>query len=251
MYILPAIDLKDGRCVRLTQGRKADVKIYDADPLEVAKAFAVAGADMIHIVDLDGAFGGGESANRAIVRKIIDTVNVPVEFGGGIRTVTDVRQLIDYGVAQVILGTLAAESAETLRQLAKEFGSRVCAGIDARGGKVMTRGWETANELDAVEFARSVADLGIERIIYTDITRDGMLTGPNIEQTCEVARTAQVRVTASGGVSCLDDIKRLRDANEPLVDSVIIGKALYEGRFTLEESLLVAGELIDRSETDD
>ncbi len=115
----------------------------------------------------------------------------------------------------------------------------------------MTRGWETANELDAVEFARSVADLGIERIIYTDITRDGMLTGPNIEQTCEVARTAQVRVTASGGVSCLDDIKRLRDANEPLVDSVIIGKALYEGRFTLEEALLVAGELIDRSETDD
>jgi phosphoribosylformimino-5-aminoimidazole carboxamide ribotide isomerase len=251
MYILPAIDLKDGRCVRLTQGRKADAKVYDADPLEVAKAFAAAGADMIHVVDLDGAFVGRESANRAIVWKIIDTVNVPVEFGGGIRTTTDVRQLIDYGVAQVILGTLAAESAETLRQLAKEFGSRVCVGIDARDGKVMTRGWETANEIDAVKLARSVADLGVERIIYTDITRDGMLTGPNIKQTCEVARTAQVRVTASGGVSCLDDIRQLRDANEPLVDSVIIGKALYEGRFTLEEALSVAGELTDCSETDD
>jgi phosphoribosylformimino-5-aminoimidazole carboxamide ribotide isomerase len=251
MYILPAIDLKDGRCVRLTQGRKADAKVYDADPLEVAKAFAAAGADMIHIVDLDGAFGGGESPNRAIVRKIVDTVSVPVEFGGGIRTTADVRQLIDYGVAQVILGTLAAESAETLRQLTREFGSRVCAGIDACDGKVMTRGWETVNDMGAVELARSVADLGIERIIYTDITRDGMLTGLNIEQTCEVARAAQVRVTASGGVSCLDDIKQLRDANEPLVDSVIIGKALYEGRFTLEEALRVAGELIDCSETDD
>ena len=237
--------------MRLTQGRKADAKVYDANPLEVAKAFAAAGADMIHIVDLDGAFGGGESSNRAIVRKIIDTVNVPIEFGGGIRTTTDVRQLIDYGVAQVILGTLAAESAETLRQLAKEFGSRVCAGIDAREGKVMTRGWETASEMDAVQLARSVADLGVERIIYTDITRDGMLTGLNIEQTCEVARTAHVRVTASGGVSCLDDIKQLRDANEPLVDSVIIGKALYEGRFTLEEALSVAGELADCSETDE
>jgi phosphoribosylformimino-5-aminoimidazole carboxamide ribotide isomerase len=251
MYILPAIDLKDGRCVRLRQGRKADAKIYDADPLEVAKAFAAAGADMIHIVDLDGAFSGGESANRAIVKKIIDKVNVPVEFGGGIRTTNDVRQLIDYGVAQVILGTLAAENAETLRQLVKEFGARVCAGIDALDGKVMTRGWETFSELDAVELACSIADLGIERIIYTDIKRDGMLNGLNIEQTCEVARTAQVRVTASGGVSCLDDIRQLCDADEPLVDSVIVGKALYEGRFTLEEALRVAGELTACSETDD
>jgi phosphoribosylformimino-5-aminoimidazole carboxamide ribotide isomerase len=251
MYILPAIDLKDGRCVRLTQGRKAEAKIYDADPLEVAKAFASSGADMIHIVDLDGAFSGGESPNRAIVNKIVKTVNVPVEFGGGIRTVADVQQLIDYGVAQVILGTIAAESTETLRQLVEEFGSRVCVGIDARDGRVMTRGWESTGGSSAIELARAVATLGVERIIYTDIGRDGMLNGPNVQQTCEVARAAQVRVTASGGVSCLDDIKRLREANEALVDSVIIGKALYEGRFTLEEALRVAEDGEASSETDD
>ncbi len=251
MYILPAIDLKDGRCVRLTQGRKAEARIYDADPLEVAKAFASVGADMIHIVDLDGAFSGGESANRAIVKKIIETVNVPVEFGGGIRTSGDVRQLIDYGVARVILGTLAVESTGSLRQLVEEFGARLCVGIDAREGRVMTRGWETTGGLHAVELARAVAALGVERIIYTDIARDGMLTGPNIEQTCEIARAAQVRVTASGGVSCLDDIKRLREANEALVDSVIIGKALYEGRFRLEEALRVAEGIEASSGKDD
>jgi phosphoribosylformimino-5-aminoimidazole carboxamide ribotide isomerase len=250
MYILPAIDLKDGRCVRLSQGRKAEAKIYDADPLEVARAFASSGADMIHIVDLDGAFSGGECSNRAIVKKIVNSVNVPVEFGGGIRAAADVRQLLGEGVAQVILGTIAAESTETLRQLVEEFGSRVCVGIDARDGRVMTRGWESTGGSRAVELARAVATLGVERIIYTDIRRDGMLNGPNVEQTCEVARAAQVRVTASGGVSCLDDIKRLREANEALVDSVIVGKALYEGRFTLEEALRVAdGEV--SSETDD
>ena len=251
MYILPAIDLKDGRCVRLSQGRKSETKIYDADPLEVARAFASSGADMIHIVDLDGAFSGSESSNRAIVSKIVNTVNVPVEFGGGIRTAADVRHLLDYGVAQVILGTIAAESTEMLKQFVAEFGSRVCVGVDARDGRVMTRGWETSGGLRAVELASAVATLGIERIIYTDIGRDGMLNGPNVEQTIEVARAAQVRVTASGGVSCLDDIKRLRGANEPLVDSVIIGKALYEGRFTLEEALRVAEDSEAPSETDD
>ena len=242
MFVLPAIDLKDGRCVRLKQGRKSEAKIYDADPLEVAKAFAAAGADMIHVVDLDGAFTGGESANRSIVKKIIDTVNVPIEFGGGLRTMADVTQLIDYGVTQVVLGTLAVESSETLKRLVHDFGPRICVGVDAREGQVMTRGWETDGASTALDFARSVAKLGVERIIYTDIARDGMLTGPNIEQTCEIARTAQVRVTASGGVSSLEDIKRLLAAHEPLVDSIIIGKALYEGRFTLEEALLAAVE---------
>jgi phosphoribosylformimino-5-aminoimidazole carboxamide ribotide isomerase len=240
MTILPAIDLKDGRCVRLTQGRRSDVRIYDGDPVETAKAFADAGAKMIHVVDLDGAFKGGESANRAIVEKIIDTVNVAVEFGGGIRSITDVQRVHAHGVARVVLGTLAIESIETLKELIERFGSLICVGIDAREGLVMTRGWEASTRLTAVELARSVAELGVERIIYTDIARDGMLSGLSIEQTCEIARTAQVCVTASGGVSCLDDIKRLRDANEPLVDSIIVGKALYEGKFTLAEALQAA-----------
>ena len=240
MTILPAIDLKDGRCVRLSQGRRSDVRVYDADPVETAKAFASAGAKMIHIVDLDGAFKGVESANRAIVEKIIDTVNIAVEFGGGIRSIADVERVHAQGVTRVVLGTLAVDSSETLKELIERFGAFICVGIDAREGRVMTRGWEASTASTATELARSVAELGVERIIYTDIARDGMLTGLSIEQTCAIARTAKVRVTASGGVSCVDDIKRLRDANEPLVDSVIVGKALYEGRFTLAEALRAA-----------
>ena len=240
MMILPALDLQQGHCVRLAQGRRSGVKVYDADPVAVANAFATAGAEIIHVVDLDGAFAGRESANRAIVKKIIDTVKIPVEFGGGLRSASDVEQLLELGVAQVILGTLASESKETLAQLVNRFRSRICVGIDALDGKVMTRGWERDTQTDATEFACAVADLGVERVIYTDISRDGMLTGPNIEQTCEIARAAKVHVTASGGVSSLDDIKRLRDAGESLVDSIIIGKALYEGRFSLAEAIQAA-----------
>jgi len=167
-------------------------------------------------------------------------VDVPVEFGGGIRTLDDVQQLCDAGVARVVLGTLAAETPELLKEFVSRFSSRICVGIDARDGRVMTRGWESATPVMAVDLARAVADAGVERIIYTDIARDGMLTGPNIEQTLAVVRAADVHVTASGGVSSLDDIKRLRDTNEPRLDSVIVGKALYEGKFKLEEALSVA-----------
>lgn len=241
MLIIPAIDLKDGRCVRLTQGRKSDVKSYDADPVEMARAFAAAGAQLLHVVDLDGAFAGVESANRAVVREIIDNVHVPVEFGGGLRSIADVRQVIALGVERVVIGTMAAESTEVLKVLVNRYDSLICAGVDARDGMVMTRGWETSTDLLATELARSLAALGIKRIIYTDIARDGMLTGPNIEQTVGIARAAGIHVTASGGISCLADITRLRDANEPLVDSVIIGKAFYEGKFSFEDAFRTAG----------
>ena len=235
MRVIPAIDLKNGSCVRLLQGRKTDVTVYDENPVEVAKQFASAGARMIHVVDLDGAFEGGE--NRAVVKKIVKAVDVPIEFGGGMRSLADVQELCDAGVAQVVLGTLAVQSPELLKEMIAKFGERICVGIDARDGKVMTRGWEEGTRISAVDFARDVASAGIKRIIYTDISRDGMLTGPNIEQTVAVAREAQVRVTASGGVSSLDDIKRLRDAGEPLLDSVIVGKALYEQKLKLEDAL--------------
>ena len=237
MLIIPAIDLKNGLCVRLLQGRRSEVTVYNDDPVAVARAFAAAGAQMIHVVDLDGAFNEVDSPNRAVVRRIIEAVDVPIQFGGGIRTIEDVRELCKMGVARVVLGTVAAESATTLKDFVDEFPSQICVGIDARDGRVMTRGWETATPLLAVDFARSVAECGVERIIYTDIARDGALVGPNIEQTLAVARSANVRVTASGGVSSLDDIERLRDAG---VDSVIVGKALYEGKFTLEEAILAA-----------
>jgi len=235
MLVIPAIDLKNGSCVRLVQGRKTDVTVYDENPVEVAKQFEAAGARMIHVVDLDGAFKGGESPNRAVVKRIVDAVAVPIEFGGGVRTIDDVRQLSDAGVARVVLGTVAVESPELLQELVGKFD--VCVGIDARDGIVMTRGWVSETGIQAVDLAKYVAAFGIERIIYTDISRDGMLTGPNVEQTVAVARAAKIHVTASGGVSSLDDIKRLRDAGEPLLDSVIVGKALYEQKFRLEEAI--------------
>lgn len=240
MQIIPAIDLKNGRCVRLTQGRKADVTVYDENPVAVAQSFADAGAEMIHVVDLDGAFQGGESRNRAVVAKIVEAVEVPIEFGGGIRSREEVQHLLELGITRVVLGTVAAESPAHLRGFVDRFGSKVCVGVDARDGHVMTRGWETATRVMAVELARVVAGCGVERIVYTDIARDGMLGGPNVEQTLAVVRAANVHVTASGGVSSLDDIKRLRDLNEPLLDSVIVGKALYEGKFKLEEAVRVA-----------
>jgi phosphoribosylformimino-5-aminoimidazole carboxamide ribotide isomerase len=240
MLVIPAIDLKNGLCVRLLQGRREDVTVYNDDPVEVVRAFAAAGAEMIHVVDLDGAFNEADSPNRAVVRQIIEAVDVPIEFGGGIRTIDDVRQLCDVGVARVVLGTIAAESAGVLKEFVDEFSSLICVGIDARDGRVMTRGWETATSLLAIDLARSVAECGVERIIYTDIARDGALAGPNIEQTLAVAQSANVSVTASGGISSLDDIKRLRQAGDLRVDSVIVGKALYEGKFKLEEAILAA-----------
>ena len=240
MLIIPAIDLKDGRCVRLTQGRKADVKVYDGDPVEIAKRFQDSGARMLHVVDLDGAFAGGDSRNRKVVRRIIRTLEIPVQFGGGLRSVGDVQQMIEYGAAQVVIGTLAAESPQTLESFVQLFGFRIAVGIDARDGQVVTRGWEKQEHISAVHLAQRVADAGVDRIVYTDVARDGMLEGVNLEQTCTIARESGLRVTASGGVSSLAEIERLQEVRACGVDSVIIGKALYEGRFTLQEALLVA-----------
>lgn len=237
MLVIPAIDLKNGSCVRLVQGRKSDVTVYDEDPVEVAKQFARAGAQMIHVVDLDGAFTGGESPNRAVVKKIVAAVDVPIEFGGGVRTIDDVEKLCDAGVSRIVLGTIAVESPELLRKLVIRFAEKICVGIDARNGQATTHGWETETQIEAVNLARFVVSCGVQRIIYTDISRDGMLTGPNVEQTVAVARAANVRVTASGGVSSLEDIRRLRGAGEPLLDSVIVGKALYEQKFKLEDAI--------------
>jgi phosphoribosylformimino-5-aminoimidazole carboxamide ribotide isomerase len=240
MLVIPAIDLKEGRCVRLTQGRRSDVKVYDADPVDVAKSFEDAGARMIHVVDLDGAFEGPNSINRKVVRRIIRAVEIPVQFGGGLRSVHDVQQMIEYGAAQVVIGTLAAESPETLELFVQLFGFRIAVGIDARNGQVVTHGWEKEGKISAIDLARRVADAGVDRIVYTDVTRDGTLTGVNVEQTCAIARESGLKVTASGGVSSLDDIRRLKAARSCGIDSVIVGKALYEGRFTLQEALRIA-----------
>ena len=240
MLIIPAIDLRNGQCVRLAQGRKDATKVYNADPVEVALSFEDDGAEMLHVVDLDGAFSEANSRNRRALRKILDSVGIPVQFGGGLRTTEDVFNAIDIGLHRVVIGTVAAESPETFAEMLAKFGSGIIvAGIDANLGQAVTRGWETEAEIDALTLARRVAAIGVERIVYTDIQRDGMLTGPNVEQTSLIARETGLKVTASGGVSSIDDLLKLKAAVESGVDSVIVGKALYERRFTLRAALEV------------
>jgi phosphoribosylformimino-5-aminoimidazole carboxamide ribotide isomerase len=241
MLIIPAIDLKDGRCVRLTEGRADSAKVYDRDALEVAQEYEQSGATLIHIVDLDGAFLGVRSANQEIIRQITSTVSIPTEVGGGIRSLADIESVLkDTGARYVIVGTMAIEQPGMLVQAIKEFGDSIIVGIDARGDSVATRGWREATHTSALELARKVSDLGARRIIYTDISRDGRLEGPNIEMTRRVARESGARITASGGVSSIEDIIRLAELERDGVDSVVIGKALYEGRFALKEALRAA-----------
>jgi phosphoribosylformimino-5-aminoimidazole carboxamide ribotide isomerase len=242
MLIIPAIDLKNGQCVRLSQGLRASAKVYDGDPVEAARGFEAAGARMLHVVDLDGAFDESGSPSRGVAREIIRAVNIPVQFGGGLRSVADVRQMIESGARRVIIGTLAIESPELLAELVRLFGARIAVGIDAKAGQVVTHGWEKQQTVSAVELARGMALMGVARIIYTDVGRDGMLQGINIEQTRIIARESGLQVTASGGVSSLADLRRVAEASADGVDSVIVGKALYEKRFTLREALENAAE---------
>ena len=240
MLIIPAIDLRGGCCVRLTQGRRETTKVYDGDPVDIARSYEAAGAKMLHIVDLDGAFSEPNSRNRETLGKIVQSIQIPVQFGGGLRSVEHVKQVIDFGVARVVLGTLAVESNETLKTLLNMFGGeKIAVGIDAKGETVVTRGWEKEAALSAARFAVHLASVGVERIIYTDVSRDGMLNGVNVEATCEIARTSGLKVTASGGISSLEDIRRVSHADCG-IDSAILGKALYEGYFTIQEAL-VAG----------
>jgi phosphoribosylformimino-5-aminoimidazole carboxamide ribotide isomerase len=237
IVIIPAIDLRDGRCVRLRQGRKDNATVYDGDPIDVALSYEASGAQIIHIVDLDGAFSGPNSQNRQVLRRVVSQVKIPLQFGGGLRSLDDVARVVELGVSRVVLGTLAVESPDVLATLVNMFGSAVCVGIDARSNQVMTRGWEKQEIVTAVELAQRVAAFGVERIVYTDVARDGMLAGVNLEETCAIARESGLKVTASGGVSSLVDISRLREVRETGVDSVIVGKALYEGRFSLAEAI--------------
>ena len=242
MLIIPAIDLRAGRCVRLTQGRKDATKVYDGDPVDIARDYERAGAAMLHIVDLDGAFAEPNSNNRRTLSEIVRSIEIPVQFGGGVRAVEQVEEIFDLGVARVVIGTLAVESPETLAELLRRFGNeRIAVGIDARGGRVVTRGWEKEAAVSAVTFALHLASAGVERLIYTDVSRDGMLSGVNVEATCEIARASGLKVTASGGVSSLADIRRVSQANCG-IDSIIVGKALYEGRFTVAEARVAGNE---------
>ncbi len=242
MIIIPAIDLRGGRCVRLTQGQASAETVYSENPVAVAKQWYEAGAEMIHIVNLDGAMNLDDSKNIRVMSDILYQINLPIQFGGGVRALDEVQRLDDLGVTRIVVGTAAIENPQLLQALLDDFGSTIVVGIDAREGKVALRGWQKTADMTAVDLALKVADMGVERIVYTDIARDGMLSGINLEATREIAERSGLKVTASGGVATLDDIYAVKELEEFGVDSLIIGKALYEGVFTLEEALDAADE---------
>jgi phosphoribosylformimino-5-aminoimidazole carboxamide ribotide isomerase len=234
MLILPAIDLKNGKCVRLTQGRAEQETVYGEDPAAQARRFVEAGARMLHLVDLDGAFRGA-SANLAAVQAIRAAVDVPLELGGGLRSLEDIARVLDLGVDSAIVGTLAVRAPEELARALERFGgARVQLGIDAREGRVAVRGWAEDTALEAAAFAVQWRERGIERIIFTDIARDGMLSGPNIEAIRAFARDTGVKVTASGGIAGLADVQAVAALEPAGVDRLIVGKAFYEGTLALE-----------------
>ncbi len=245
MTIVPAIDLRGGRCVRLVLGDPARETRYDGDPVDRARAFARAGAARIHVVDLDGAFGTGE--NLAALRAICAATDVPVQTGGGIRTADDARVRFDAGAAFVVLGTVLVEDAETSRAIASAFGERVIGGVDARGSAVAVRGWRTDAGRTRDAFVRELVSWGIGRIVFTEIARDGTGAGYDVAALADVARLAPVRVTASGGARTIDDLVRLAAGTPANVDAAIVGRAIYEGTLDLGEALAFGASVTERA----
>jgi phosphoribosylformimino-5-aminoimidazole carboxamide ribotide isomerase len=232
VIILPAIDLKDGKCVRLRQGRAEEVTVYSDDPVAQAREWLAQGAEQLHVVDLDGAFQG-EPQHMEQIAQIVRAVGIPVEVGGGLRTDAQIEQMLGVGVARAILGTRAVESLDTLRALVRRFGAAIAVGIDARDGFVQVRGWVETTKVRAVDLARRVEDAGVRTIIYTDTATDGMLGGPNLTALREMCATVACRVIASGGVSAPEHVAALRDLGFPNLYGAIVGKALYDGKTTL------------------
>ncbi len=234
MIPIPAIDLKEGKCVRLRQGVMADSTIYSDRPGEMAKRWEDNGAELLHVVDLDGAFAG-KPQNLKSIREIVKSISIPVEVGGGIRTMETVDALIEAGVARIIIGTKAIEDPSFVKEAAEKYPENIVVGIDAKDGLVAVRGWAEVTKKNALELAKAMSKFGIADIIYTDIKRDGMLQGPNLEATRMMAEQAGVPVIASGGVSNLKDIKDLCKIKG--LKGVITGKALYDGTLNLREAI--------------
>lgn len=234
MQLYPAIDMKNGQCVRLRQGAFKDITIYSDAPEKVAAHWQEKGASFLHLVDLDGALAG-HSVNEEVIRRIADTVSIPIEIGGGIRSGEAVERMLGLGVRRVIIGTKAVEHPEFLRDMVRKFGEEaIVAGVDAKDGMVAVEGWEKVSSLTAQDLCLTMKEYGVRHIVYTDISRDGMLSGPNVEATRKLTEETGLDIIASGGVSCMEDLKRLHEAG---IRGVIIGKALYENRIDLAEAV--------------
>ena len=239
MIIFPAIDIRGGKCVRLEEGRFDRETVFAENPVEAARQWVDAGTDWLHIVDLDGA-RAGKPMNLAVVSEIAKTFNVKVQLGGGIRTTETVKEVLAAGIHRVILGSVAVRSPELVRQVCSEYGERIVIGIDARGGEVAVDGWEQSGLMQVEELALRMKDVGATRIIYTDISRDGMLTGVNVPATLQLAEKSGLAVIASGGVKGMEDILALQPLTKRGIEGVIIGKALYTGAISLADALRIA-----------
>lgn len=235
MILYPAIDLKDGNCVRLLRGDMDKATVFGTDPAAQARAFAQAGCDWLHLVDLNGAFAGAQ-VNGAAIEAVLAAVDIPCQLGGGIRDMAAIEGWLSRGLARVILGTVAVENPDLVRRAALAFPGQVAVGIDARKGRVATRGWAEETDVTATDLARRFEDAGVAAIIYTDIDRDGAMQGPNVEATAALARAVAIPVIASGGVSSLDDLMALRDCGAGL-NGAISGRALYDGALDLGAAL--------------
>jgi phosphoribosylformimino-5-aminoimidazole carboxamide ribotide isomerase len=249
MIVFPAIDLRQGRCVRLRQGRAEEETVYDEDPAAVASKWVAQGAAWLHVVNLDGAFGEPEaeaklSTNLRRLQAIrVAAPDTPIQFGGGVRAMADVEASINCGATRVILGTVAVQCPEMVSEALRSFGAeRIVVGIDARDGKVATHGWRQISDVTATALGQAMYDQGVSRVVYTDIARDGMLAGVNAAATAALARSTGLQVIASGGVASLADVTYLLDQGQAGIEGVIIGQALYTGRVSLPEAIEVASK---------
>ena len=238
MILFPAIDLKEGRCVRLKLGEMASATVYNEDPADQARAFQDQGFEWLHVVDLDGAFAG-ESRNGAAVEAILSATTNPVQLGGGIRTLAQIEAWLDKGLARVILGTVAVRDPDLVREACRRFPGKIAVGIDAKGGKVAVEGWAEASSLEVIELARKFEGAGVAAIIYTDIDRDGVLAGINWDATIALANAVSIPVIASGGLASLDDIRRMTQPDAAKLEGAISGRALYDGRIDPAEALAI------------
>jgi phosphoribosylformimino-5-aminoimidazole carboxamide ribotide isomerase len=241
LIIIPAVDLKEGRCVRLSQGRMDQESVYSEHPVEMAKRWESKGAERLHVVDLNGAVMG-KPIHRSLIIEIIQSLGIPIEVGGGIRDIATIEDYLSSGVRWVILGTAAFQNRSFVEEACRQFPERVILGIDARGGKVAIQGWNQVVSLEAVDLAKQFEGARVSSIIFTDIERDGMGTGLNFESTRRLSRSTSIPVIASGGVSRIEDIKRLLELEPEGIVGVIIGRALYTGQIDLEKAIRLAKE---------
>ena len=236
MIFFPAIDLKDGKCVRLLRGEMDQATVFNDDPGAQAQAFVQQGCQWIHVVDLNGAFEG-RPVNADAVDAILDDVSVPIELGGGIRDMETIRFWLDKGVRRVILGTVALRNPDLVIQACKTYPGRIVVGVDARDGFVAVEGWAEVSDISAIDLAKKFEGVGVAAIIFTDIARDGLMQGPNIDSTLELARAVSIPVIASGGVSSMEDLRALKERGGSLLEGVISGRAVYDGQIEVREAV--------------